>query len=268
MNLTRSRAVSLLLCTADPLPPEDHPEWTALAEMLETDAELAAWFASQSAADDLLVRSLDEREPLTPFPEVAKSMVPAPAVTAPSILAPTRRAVLGSAAAALAIGSAGLWYTLSRPTAYLHATTTRDFSGFREDMAIFANGYYRLSVKDANMGNLITWLRDQGASAPDSSAVLPATITAVAESGAKGCKVIPWGKSKVGLICFYHPENRAIIHMMTVPTSELAGNLPPASEMAQEVLLHGQRCIAFATEHHLHILVADPDSGPLAKLLV
>ena len=205
--MTLERIIPLLLAKADPMPPEDHPEWTELAAVLEQNPHLQAWFADPTPAESALRQALQN----------IRTDVPPPSLIAcPNF---TRRRWL--AAAACAAASTSAW--LLRPVGYRHAEGLASFDNFREDMSIFASRLFKLEHKETSFPGLLTYLHDHQAPTPST---LPAAIT---EGKAKGCKPFQWGVHTVGLICFYRPSGE-LVHLYTVPAAALQ-SVPRAEAM-------------------------------------
>jgi hypothetical protein len=255
--VTRARAIALLNCTAQPLPPEDDPEWAALAELLERDAELQTWFTNQSEADQA------GREAVHLLPELHRRTKTGTAkIIRPSATTWNRRRWLAGSAAGVAAAAGGFFYVLERPTAFAHADGNADFAGFREDMARFADRLFRLDKKSEQVAPLIGYLSDLSATTPQDWSQLPTTI---AQKSARGCRVIAWGEQKIGLICFYRDPGQ-VVHLFSVKAAVLKGELG-SDTLRQPTLHYGRECTGWRQGDLVHLLVGMKPGTPVADLI-
>jgi hypothetical protein len=248
--MTRERAISLMLATADPLPPETHPDWTALVEMLEKDPQLDAWFTQMTPADTALQKAMSELHTEVKTPEVIKR----------SELLTSRRVWLQRAAAAALVAGGGGAAWLTRPVAYEHLGTSVSYEDFCSDMCVYAARLLKLEHKGSSIAQLQQWMTEKTAPTP-----LGRMPPAVAARMAKGCKRVPWGSREVGLICFSKEDGR-IVHIFSLPAQQLAAQ-PSAEALRRAQNFGGREVVGWVAEGVVNILVSAKPGTSTAELL-
>jgi hypothetical protein len=247
--MTREYALDLMLCRVQPLPPEDHADWEELALYLEEHPELATWFDSASPADAALSQALQEID--TP---PAPTKLPANPAAASS----SRRGFLKAAAAVTLLGG-GATSWLMRPVAYRHSMAAASYADFCEDMCIFASRLMKLDHKGTSLPPLRSWLSEHSLPQPSQ---LP---TSVASRTMKGCKEVPWGARKVGLICFMK-EDGSVVHVFSVRRDVLQ-SVPDATAMAQATVYAGREVVGWADQENVSVLVPSKVGTSTRELL-
>lgn len=245
--MNREYAIALLLRTADPLPAEDHPDWEALAQYLEQDPALDAWFAQSTEADTALHLTLGG----ITAPETKMQ-------ARPTTSAMNRRSWMKAAATFTVLsGGAAAW--LLRPIGYAHTGMSVSYLNYCEDMCLYATRLLKLDHKGTDLAELQQWMLGQNAPVPGE---LPQRVIS---SVAKGCKSVAWGSRSVGLICFMR-SNGELVHIFSLPAAALA-EFPDAAEMKQPRSYLGREVVGWKTGGVVNILVAAKPGTPTADLL-
>ncbi len=178
------------------------PEFAEALSALETDAELAAWYAEECAFDTTFRNAISDHA----VPPVNEVMV-APRKTVlrwPRLLA---------AAAAVAIVAAGLAFHMR---GWLGSDPGHTVGDFRVAMAEFAaTGQIRLDRMGGDFASLQEFMKSQGGATGDE---LPKVF---ANAMPKGCQLIRWEDSSVSLYCFAVDRGK-IVHAFLLPRSEIS----------------------------------------------
>ena len=245
--MNHERAIALLLATASPLPPEDHPEWEELATHLEVHPELNDWFARMTSADASLEQAIQG---------LSTQVVLTSGKTAQPF---SRRRWLKAAAAVVVAGAGGAGW-LARPIAYRHRGAEVSYADFCEDMCVYATRLLSLDHKHSEYVQLRAWMHDHGAPVPQGS--LP---SAIATRMTKGCKRVDWGQRKVGLICF-SKEDGKLVHIFSMQVTDLAA-VPSKDTMLQPALYEGREVVGWIMGDTINVLVPAKVGTTTAELL-
>jgi hypothetical protein len=255
--MNQERALSLLQGTASPLPDESDGEWESLALFLEQHPDLDHWFRTLSPESPLLRQAFTAIA--TPRPaEILKLETTTPS-RQPTLFATPRRHFI-KAAASLAIGAGAAWWLFDNqragPISYASAGTIDDF---RQELAEFSAGHYRLDVKGISLDAANHHLHQAGATTPCS---LPISIRNMPFIG---CKVIEWRGRKVGMTCFHCGEHN-VVHIFTVGLDAFSEEPCPVKLAAPKICCELETA-GWIANSRLHLAVAAKPGHRISDLL-
>ena len=258
--MNHERALSLLQGTASPLPPEDHTEWEELAAHLEEHPDMDEWFRHSSPEDHILQSAFTGITPPQPTEVLTTLPTVETASRKPELLFPTPRRRFLKVAAGIAMGAgAAWWFTDSRragPLPYASAATVDDF---RQDIAEYCTGHYRLDVKGVSLDDATAHLAHAGATTPCG---LPQSIR---NMSLIGCKVIEWRGRKVGMTCF-NCVQKNVIHVFSVGV-EAFKEVPAPEQLAKPVICCERETAGWIADSRLHLAVAAKPGYALGPLM-
>jgi len=191
----------ILSCYREGRDDPTQPEFAEALAALETDSELATWYAENCQFDTVFTGAL------------SRCTVPPRA----EILSEPRKSVLQfprllAAAAALAIVAGGLNLVMRSQS----GTAVKTADAFRQEMAHFAaSDQIRLDHMGGNFASLQEFMKAKGGLRGDA---LPEVFP---KAMPKGCQLIQWQGSSVSLYCFT-TDGMQIVHAFLLPTSEVS----------------------------------------------
>jgi hypothetical protein len=222
---------------------ESDPRIAEALQAMESDPELAHWFAVTQELDRTIVAKLKT----VPVPEDLLARINANGLTsAPEPRRLSRRHWLGLAAAAAVLATpAALLLTRARPG---------KLDTFRHDMGSFMDlGWDKtFDLMDPEFANVKAWLESRR------DAVQLDVPSALAASRTIGCKTFSWHGHKTVLICFSPKGAGAIVHVIILPHDALVD--PPAEEPQLARLPNWNSAVwTRADKVYLALTTADPD---------
>ncbi|NQU39503.1 MAG: hypothetical protein HQ523_06090 [Lentisphaerae bacterium] len=221
------------------------PELVAALAALETDTELAAWYAETCEFDATYRGALSRFSP-PPMDQV--------------MIAPRRNVVywprlLAAAALVIMLGSAA--FLMRRSPA---STPGHTVASFRQDMASYAAGGVRLDFMNNNLASLQEFITTRGGM---NGSLLPGVF---ASAMPKGCQLIKWQDSSVSLYCFAN-DRMQVVHAFLLPTSEISEAV--LGELAEMQVHSGLQTGGWVAGETVYLLVGSQpgvDIGPFLAL--
>lgn len=226
----------------------DDPKIAEALRALESDAELARWFAEVQELDRAIATKLKS----VPVPEVLLARIRAGEVSSPAP-APrlTRRRWLAIAAAGVAAAvPATLLLTRSRPGS---------LATFRNDMAAFMDGWnFAFDLDEIDFVKVRDWLQTRGTL---EKVAVPAVL---AGSSTIGCKTLRWRGNRAALICFSPRGVGATIHFFAVARRAV---IDPPSVTPASLKLPKWNSAAWADENNVYLALTTADPDKLSRCL-
>ncbi|RYD35406.1 MAG: hypothetical protein EOP86_08540 [Verrucomicrobiaceae bacterium] len=212
----------MLLSVRRPGGADDHaPEMAEALAVAAGNPELAAWLAEEEAFDAAVTGRLREHE--VPTELRARILAGMNASLPPASRKVTRRVFWWSAAAAAAAAAVGgLFQFLGKNQPQL--------AQFRTEMLDFFNHRFadQFDLVEPDPAVIRKWLQSR----PDAIAFqAPGNLP---EGKTLGCKIIPWRKTGVTLVCFMPPGSPRPIHIFAVRSAALAAPGPAVREFGSE----------------------------------
>lgn len=256
--MNHERALTLLQGTASPLPPEDHAEWEELTRYLEEHPDLDHWFRLAAPENPLLRAAFTSIS----APQPGEVLIPAATEQAPRspVLFPTPRRHFLKVAASIAVGAGAAWWLSdprrAGPLPYASAATVDDF---RQEIAEYCAGHYKLDVKGVTLDAANEHLTHAGATTPCS---LPEGIR---DKALIGCKVIEWRGRKVGMTCF-DCGKQDVVHVFTVALDAFSEDPCPV-KLAELRVCCERETAGWIADKRLHLAVAAKPGYAIADLV-
>jgi hypothetical protein len=189
------------------------PKMAGALRAVESDPELASWFAASQEFDRLTVAKLRA----VPVPEdLARRIRAGKVEAAPSPPRRSRRQWLAVAALVCLLAAlAARFVPFSGPG---------DLAAFRNDMADFMDQRWdrTFDVADPQFATIRQWLESR------SDAIRIDVPVALAASRTLGCKTFKWRGNTATLICFMPKDAGAVVHILIVDRAAVTN--PPGAE--------------------------------------
>jgi hypothetical protein len=221
------------------------PKIAEALRAMESDPELARWFAANQELDRAIVAKLRT----VPVPEDLLARIRAGGLAgAPQRRRWTRRRWLGLAAAAAALAApAALFLTRARPG---------HLAEFRDDMADFMDRRWdrTFDLSDPEFAVVKTWLESRS----DSVRIdVPLTLAA---SRTIGCKALKWRGNTATLICFTPKSAGTVVHILIVDRTALTD---APGEQPQLAKLPNWNSAAWSRGDKVYLALTTADSEKL-----
>lgn len=256
------------------LRPGDHAdvrgsgEWELIAalDMLETDAELRAWYEAECALDEVIFGKFAEAI-ILPADIKATLMQglrnqDAP-ITGSGTAVPFRGGWILAAAAAVALFVVvGVRMNRSEPgpEPLIAQAEGLSFASFREEMADYALTKVSLGHKANDWSELNDWLATK---TPIKCGDLPKGIASLKTMG---CNVVDWGEKHVSLYCFKKGATGEVVHLFVVDKVDM-GDVPPCKILNQPRVSHGVETAGWQDEEKVYLLIGSKPGVVVSELL-
>ena len=217
--------------------------------LLDREPKLHAWFQEEKAFDVAISSKLAEIEPpadlraelIGLLANEAEPGVPAQIATAvPKKTTWFLPPLLAAAATLILIPVFAIQMFTSRANA-------NSFDDFRQDMAEFAAGKFKLDHTDSELPKLYDWLNANNATCPTDLSV------SVGVQDAVGCKVIEWNDESVTLICVRN-ETDQVVHCFVLPRDEFE-DLPDEKLMRSRFMVDDLETRGWTDQDYLYLMV-------------
>jgi len=212
---------------------------------LETNPELARWFADQSEMDETLRAAFEE---ISPPPDLRERILASSKITP----FPSRATRLWLAAAACVLLGLSLFPILSRQPSLSPASLEAQIPGLN------ALHHHDLASKPGQLESIRTWLTAHGGAADFH---LPSGLT---QSQGVACEVTTIDETKVTILCF-HLGDQGVAHLYIVNRSDLKnppGGLDPTFRQRG-----GTAIASWSQDDRSYFLSKPGDIGELRQLL-
>lgn len=226
----------------------DDPKIAEALRAMESDPELAQWFASMQELDRAVATKLKS----VPVPEDLLAKIRAGDVASPTPRPHlTRRRWLAIAAAGVAVAApATFLLTRSRPGS---------LATFRNDMATFMDAWdYAFDLNEIEYAKIREWLTTKGTlenfAVPD----------ALAESSTIGCKALRWQGNRAALICFSPRGAGATVHIFVISRQAVTDPPPVAPE---QLKLAKWNSATWADDNNVYLALTTADPDKLSRCL-
>ena len=216
---------------------------------MESDPELARWFAAAQELD----RTIIDKLKAVPVPEDLPARIRAGESTvAPESRRWTRRRWLAWAAGAAAVALPAAWL--------LKRARPGDLAAFRNDMADFMDRRWdkTFDLADPEFANVKGWLESRR------DAVQLDVPPALAASRTIGCKAFSWHGNKAVLICFSPKGAGAVVHILILPRSAL---VDPPGEKPQLARLPNWNSAVWSRGDKVYLALTTADADKLTGCL-
>lgn len=226
----------------------DDPRIAEALRAMESDSELARWFAEAQQLDRAITTKLKS----VPVPADLLARIRAGEASSPGQGTPlTRRRWLAIAAAGVAAAiPAALFLTRSRPGS---------LATFRNDMAAFMDGWnFTFDLDEIDFVKVRDWLQTRGTL---EKITVPATL---AGSNTIGCKTLRWQGNRAALICFSPRGVGATIHFFAVTRQAVIDPPPVAPETLK---LPKWNSATWADENNVYLALTTADPDKLSRCL-
>lgn len=226
----------------------DDPKIAEALRAMESDPELAHWFAATQELDRAVVAKLKA----VPVPEDLLVRIragePSSSSRKPHL---TRRRWLALAAAGVAAAvPLTLFVIRSRPGT---------LAAFRNDMASFMDGWdFAFDLNEKEFKRVREWLKSKGTA---TNVTMP---EALAGSSTLGCKNLKWHGNRAALICFSPRGAGATVHIFVVNRAAVINPPPLAPE---QLKLANWNSAAWADDSNVYLALTTADADKLSRCL-
>ncbi len=246
MNSLEAKFI-LEACRSGELDAED-PKIAEALRAMESDPELARWFAAEQELDRAVAMKLKA----VPVPEDLLARIRAGGASSPAQgTRLTRRRWLAIAAAGVAAAvPATLFLTRSRPGS---------LATFRNDMAAFMDGWnFAFDLDEIDFVKVRDWLQSRGTL---ENVAVPAVL---AGSSTIGCKTLRWQGNRAALVCFSPRGVGATIHFFAVARRAV---IDPPPVAPASLKLPKWNSATWADENNVYLALTTADADKLSRCL-
>lgn len=220
----------------------DDPRIAEALRAMESDPELARWFAEAQELD----RAITSKLLSVPVPQDLPARIHAGGTSGKAGESRfTRRRWLAIAAAGAA--------TVIPAALFLGRSRTGSVAAFRNDMAGFMDGWdFNFDLDEMDFLKIQGWLQSRGTVEKLNA---PATL---ASSSTIGCKTLRWLGNRAALICFSPRGAGATVHLFAVSRQAVI-DPPPVTPQPLKLPKWNSATWADETNVYLALTTADPD---------
>jgi hypothetical protein len=211
--MTRDEAKQILALYRPNTPEASDPPMAEALEFARRDPELAAWLDQHCAAFNAIRGKLKA----IPVPQDLRRQIIVEHLADTRILPFTNRLLLVSAAAALALLTAIIWFQFAH-------SNQDTFDGYRNRMARMVQRGYFMQMFSADQTKIRNFFRDRGT---PSDYVLPLGL---AKLPGEGGVSLTWSARPVSLLCLNgatKPGEKNDLYLFTAKQSDIPGAPPP-----------------------------------------
>lgn len=246
MNSLEARLI-LEACRAGGLDADD-PKIAEALQQLESDPELARWFAEAQELD----RAVAAKLKAVPVPEDLLARIRAGEAPKPAHQpVMTRRRWLAVAAVGVAV-AIPTTFLLTRPS-------PGSLAMYRNDMAAFMDGWnFEFDLDEIDFAKIREWLQSQGTL---ENVSVPGTL---AGSSTIGCKTLRWRGNRTALVCFSPRGAGATIHVFMVRRRAI---IDPPSISPEPLKLPKWNSATWVDENNVYLALTTADPDKLSRCL-